>query len=319
MASSTASSVEIAHPDLHCVMRPGIMLSQNWRPLRSKVGEVLKALDGALEFPFFTEYQTIDIADVTERRAIAETLRRAQGALSYSFGRLQYEEGMNLSSLDDAVLGRSRDLALQHLDAARETGAQYVQLISGTAPADPNCRAQALDTLEMSLRILVERAASLSLMLLVEALDVRAHKKATLGFINEALDLVRCVDGPAFGLCVDTAHMKLNGEIVEEHLRELGPVAHEFHFCNCVCEPSHPLFGDQHIPIGLPGWLDVPAIARILSCGLRDSFWSPTRRMRTFCETKRLETMAPGDLVESIQHAFEQAWVLVQQGSLSQS
>jgi sugar phosphate isomerase/epimerase len=306
--SAARHKAEARCEELTGAMRPGLMLSQVWREARGAPGATAAALNAAGAFPFFKAFQIVDVPDAAERREIAEIVRRRDLSLTYSLSGLQYHEGVNPSALSEALRRDSIDSLSRHMVAAREAGAEFVQILGGMQPEDPSLRAEALVLFEKALGVLAERATELGLAIVVEPMDVAVHKKGTLGYTNEAVALVDRLSAPNLGLCVDTAHMYLNGEVVEDFLADVAPITGEFHFSNCVLENNHPLRGDHHIPFGPPGWLDEDAIARILLAGQQAGMWSPKKPTRTFCEIRRPEAMAPEELVLFCQQTLERAW-----------
>jgi len=291
--------------ELTDAMRPGLMLSQVWREARGAPGATAAALNAAGAFPFFKAFQIVDVPDAAERREIAEIVRRRDLSLTYSLSGLQYHEGVNPSALSEALRRDSIDSLSRPMGWGRAGRAESVWRMQ---PEDPSLRAEALVLFEKALGVLAERATELGLAIVVEPMDVAVHKKGTLGYTNEAVALVDRLSAPNLGLCVDTAHMYLNGEVVEDFLADVAPITGEFHFSNCVLENNHPLRGDHHIPFGPPGWLDEDAIARILLAGQQAGMWSPKKPTRTFCEIRRPEAMAPEELVLFCQQTLERAW-----------
>jgi len=290
---------------LSAYARPGLMLSQVWPDARDTEGETLRGLETALAHPFFETFHSVDVLFPKERAAIGRVARERKLDLTCGLSRIASHGKHHLSDLDE---GRREAAVAAHaavFDGAREMGARYVQVNSGPAPADPARRGEALARLEASLAALAEAAAP-DVGLLIEPLDVTVHKKGTLGYAPEALALCRAV--PGLGLCVDTAHMTLNGEAIEGALPALLPHTGEFHFCNCVTTPGHPLHGDHHVPFGPPGALDVADVGRIMAAAVRCGLFSREARPRVFCEERRTTGQAPEDVVDHARAVLEGGW-----------
>jgi len=274
-------------PALSDVMTPGLMISQARPDSREHEGETVEVLEAALAGRFFRAFQTVEIPCAEERQRIAAMIRRERVPLTCSLARVLNENGYDLSSSDQALRRRSIDGLTPYLDDAREQGADTIQLTSGPAPAGPTGRAEALDRLRDSLvEICRTASAPPQLKVIIEPLDVERHKKRALGSTREAVALVSDVrkDCANLVLCLDTAHMILNREDVFESLREAADYIDEWHFCNCVIDEDHPLFGDRHVPVGPPGALDLPDIADIMARGHRMGFFAAPRRPKVFCE-----------------------------------
>ena len=139
--------------------------------------------------------------------------------------------------------------------------------------------------------------------------DVFADKKKVLGFTDEAVAVVADVrqSFANVGLCLDTAHMLLNGEDVAASLVKARQYVSEFHFCNCVTHHDHELYGDKHLPFGLPGCLDVAQAAELLVCLDDLHVLEGTGAPKLFCEVLN-KSRHPKQGMAYIQSLFEAAW-----------
>ncbi|TVR05100.1 MAG: hypothetical protein EA403_03565 [Spirochaetaceae bacterium] len=267
---------------------PGVMISQTWPLACDAEGVTLTALRHVVDDGFFRAVQTVHVAASAERRDIAALVQETGLRYTYTLSRLQNRHGLNLSAPNRDERMKAVKSVEALLDDAREAGAHRVCVVSGPGPANIRERPGALESLKESLIHLAETASvPPGIELLIEPLDYMADKKQTLGTVNEGFALCEAVEtaGHRLGLCVDTAHMVLNGErIVGRNIQDQSGVApacdspnpavrfvREFHFCNAVLEPQHPLFGDRHLRFGAPGaiaigdlavWLDAMILLR---------------------------------------------------------
>jgi sugar phosphate isomerase/epimerase len=299
------------------VARPGILISNTWPTSRERSGDTLAAIETVLHHGFFEAFQTVEIPDRAERRAIASLLRQEGYPLTYCFTRVLNEAGLNLSDLDEENRRRSVERAIRGLDEAREAGASRVSVISGPRPADPARRAEAVERLGESL-IAICRAAQVepALALIIEPLDWNAHKRCSLGLTAEAVALCQAAarEGLALWVCVDTAHALLNGEDLLAALARAQSYLAEYHYCNCVLDPAHPLYGDWHLPFGLPGVVDVAAIARLMQESVAIGFFGPESRPAIFCEVLKRAQDEPLEVMQHCQAALQQAWAMQAEG-----
>jgi len=272
------------------VMQPGLMLAHlGPEGLRSE-GETLRLLEAGLEAEFYRGYQMLDCPYPEERKAIGAVCRSEGLALTYCLVGTLNRRRLNLSSLDEAARRGAVDGVIALLDDARELGATVTQVISGPAPEDPERRGEALARFGDSMAALCEATGDLALT--IEPLDVGAHKRQTLGFTAEALELANRHEN--LFLCLDTSHMLLNGENITESLGAAGVQTAEFHFCNCATDPESPFYGDLHtLPLGGPGRLSVVDAVDILVFGIDEGIFSAARSCRIFYEvTDRDEDVA---------------------------
>ena len=111
-------------------------------------------------------------------------------------------------------------------------------------------------------------------------------------------------------LCLDTAHMLLNGEDPMDALAFAQPYVAEFHYCNCVTDASHPLFGDRHLHFGSPGVVDVETISRFMQRSVDIAFFGPEARPRIYCEVLKRDQDDPLQVMRHCRDALERAWNL---------
>jgi sugar phosphate isomerase/epimerase len=183
--------------------------------------------------------------------------------------------------------------------------------VSGNQPEDPALRSKALEGLEEAMEQVCLAASRRGDMgVVIEPLDYFAHKKATLGSTDEAIEICRRLDGSGLklSLCIDTAHLILNREDVVKAVEKARPHMVDFHFCNAVTDTNHDLFGDRHLPFGAPGEVDVDVIAGIMTAFSKSGFLSSGHRPRIFCEVMTQEGMEPMGTVAHCQDSLEQAW-----------
>lgn len=269
------------------ITKPGIMLSQVHPTARDHEGETLRSLEMALEKDFFEAYQTVEVNSSTERKQIAKIISEQKLSLTCSLSRVQIDNDFNLSSLDENLRQKSVEQLKPFFDNVREEGAKYVQVLSGPRPDDKKLRHAALEQLKISLIELCEITSEKpALKIIIEPLDFDVHKKGTLGSTHEAVELLKSVRKlyQNITLCLDTSHMILNGENSIESLQLAVDFADEFHFCNCVTDADHPLYGDYHIPFGSPGRIDIEDIARIMIASTEIGYYNTKRRPAIFCE-----------------------------------
>jgi sugar phosphate isomerase/epimerase len=277
------------------------MISQTWPTACDSDGATLDAFVQVIEDGFFQALQTVHVSSPAERHRIADLVRQTGLHYTYNLARLQNKQGLNLSSLNHPARMKSVEVVAALLDDAREAGASSVCVVSGPRPQGEAERVAGLESLQDSMeRIAGAAMVSPRVELLIEPLDYFADKKHTLGTVREGLELCNSVNlqGQNLGLCVDTAHMMLNGEqFADRPGSNLGqPVVaagkpdlllqfvREFHLCNAVTEAHHPFFGDRHLRFGTPGGLGEEDLATVLSdvIHLRGVGTEPV--LRVYCE-----------------------------------
>lgn len=307
-------------PEFAEVATPGVIVSNAWPVSRETEGATARAIEAVLEHhPFFEAFQTVDIPFAAERRRVRELLGAAGRPHTYTLTRVFAENEANLSSLDQGERERAADLFIRCLDDASECGASTVCMVSGRRPEEPSARAEALRGFEETMARICRAARDHDLLVEIEPLDHEAHKCGTLGTTDEAVAMCERLKsaGTRMGLCIDTAHLLLNGEDVVRSVAMARPHITEFHFCNPVTERGHPLFGDNHIPFGPPGVVDVDEIAGWMRQMTADGFLSPESRPPVFCEVWKPETMTSLEVVEACERMLRDAWEVARSASAS--
>ena len=269
------------------VAKPGLMISQTWPKSREVEGQTLEVIEKALDERYFKAFQTVEIPYTNERKMIAELLGSQNLPLNYCVARVMNENKLNLSDMDRKNRKKSVDHLIHCMDDARAAGSKAFSLISGPKPYDHMKRSEALNYLKDSLAQLCKEAKkSPPLKIVIEPLDFDVHKKNTLGTTEEAVQI--CYDlqqeGLDLWLCIDTAHAMLNNEDPLEALTLSLPYTAEFHFCNCVIDPSDQLYGDYHTSFGEPGILDVSGISRMMAKMLDMDYLNTTDQPPIMCE-----------------------------------
>jgi len=266
--------------DIKSVSTPTCMISQYWPTSREIEGETLAAIQWVLQDGFFEAFQTVEVPYPDERASIAAIMNERDLYLDYCIARVLNENNANLSALDDDIRTRSVQLVKDQLQDAREIGASSISFVGGLRPEDMGMRSRALEALQRSM---VEVCAYASenfpgIKIMLEALDVNADKKHAFGYKEDALALVEYVasKGQKLYINVDTAHVWLNNEDPIAFLESIRPYVHEFHFCNCVVDTSHELFGDKHIEFGEPGLMTYEMMHELLNKLVANNFLNQT-------------------------------------------
>lgn len=263
---------------LNSVARPGAIISQLWPLADQRPGESLHGIAALADEDFFEAVLASPMGEASERREVAALIGERDIKLTYGMIPLITAQGWSLSTGDDELRARSIAAIQQRCDEAREAGAIGIMVSPGPAPASEPERQQALARLTESLQAICAAAPDLRVM--IEPLDVLAHKKQALGYTPEAIELARTVieGGGNFALCLDTAHMALNEEDVAAALTAGSPYASTWHFCNAVTTLGHEQYGDHHPPLGAPGYLDLAGMADLLALGREIGFFGTQRR-----------------------------------------
>jgi sugar phosphate isomerase/epimerase len=177
-------------------------------------------------------------------------------------------ENLSLSSLEAGLRRKSVERIKSCLPLAAECGATEIGLISGADPGAGQRRAAA-ECLADSLLTVCSAAAGFGISVILEPLDRGAHKNGLIGPSHEAVALMDAVALPHIGLAWDSAHAALNNEDLEQTIESARRHIRQIHLSNAVLDSTSPLFGDHHMPIGTPGFLDYERILCLFKCQRR--------------------------------------------------
>jgi sugar phosphate isomerase/epimerase len=245
----------------------GIMISQIWPDACCHHGATMGAMSRVLDTGFFQAIQTVHIDSGRERRLVRDRIEAEGIELTYCIARRFSKEKLNLSSLDEAVRRHSCAEAIRALAEARECGATRMSFVSGPNSPQSGTRGKGLAALLRSFEEIAVQAMSDPVVVpVIEPLDIEADKRGTLGTVEEAARICRELRklGLTAMVCADTAHMILNGEDPVTATVSCGDLLAEFHLSNPVLFAQDTLYGDRHIPFGLPGALMSHDLSRIV-------------------------------------------------------
>lgn len=301
--------------ELYEIATPGCMISQHWPRSRETEGETLAAIEWVLEEGFFRAFQTVEVPYSAERRAIAELLAPDGLYLDYCVARVLNENGGNLSSLDEAQRNHSVTIVNRQMADATEIGASALSVISGKRPNNLSQRSSALDALRQSMEEIGNYAATNypGLSVLIEPLDVDADKRHTFGYLNdiEWLGQALATKNVSLNLILDTAHSWLNQEDPLATLQKIRSQVREFHFCNCVTDPAHKLYGDKHMALGEPGIVTPSALTQLVAALRETNFLNEKDKPYLFFEIMKPKTENSHAHVMNCQQFFTESLAMV--------
>jgi len=115
------------------------------------------------------------------------------------------------------------------------------------------------------------------------------------------------------GIELDMAHVPLMRESFDAAVSAAAPHLKRVHLGNCVLkDPSHPLYGDVHPPIGIDGGeIDVPELAAILRCLLDVGYLNRENRGALLLEMIPWPGKTVGETVADGFDRLRRAWALV--------
>lgn len=176
---------------------------------------------------------------------------------------------LSASTTDNKKYKQTLEKIDQLIDVAYEGNCEFFGIASGpTIEADTV--ENGLDQFENTIHYVYEKIKDTNMKIIIEPLDQFAHKKFLIGdtdrlgkFMNR-FDDTDLIKNKRLGFCYDTAHFALNEDHFDESIPHLNKYATKIHLSNAVLNPNHKLYGDHHIPLGDPGFMNSQTAKHIL-------------------------------------------------------
>lgn len=243
---------------------PTLLLPEVYFPHVNEKGYLAKKIEDVAEEAFYGGVEIASIHDASDRKRVKEASTHAGLTVVQWMTSLITENELDLSAVDTTVRLNAVEKIKRNLYLATECGATHVALITGPDPG-VKLRKEANERLYESLCKICAVTSDYGINLLVEPLDRNVHKKRFLGPTDESIELISRVkdNHRNIGLAFDTAHAALNGENIQEAVDLSGSHISQLHLSNAVLDQSNPLFGDNHMPIGDPGFLNFESVMEL--------------------------------------------------------
>lgn len=270
---------------------------------------------------------TIPYGDRYRERAI-RLVKGCGKAICYD-GYLMPTRKIPLGTLSPTERAQILVLAKEQVDVAYEVGAFLFMQSVGADPG-PEQRSRAYEGLSEYIRELSaymrRRGSALGMQPIsfaVELMDREIDRKSLCGPTAEVVAyLDRLVSAvPEVGLVPDMAHVPLMRETFEQTLVESRRYIKHIHVGNCIQQDrSHPWWGDQHPPIGIPGGeVDVPELRRILGTLWDLGYLGPAARGTLTLEIRAFPGKTVEETIVDNLGRLEQAWRELRQNPLERS
>jgi len=258
-------------------------------------------------------FEVLDLwipADPAVARRETAACRDSGKLIVYNVGRRAGQPAPQPAALDDDVWQRSLDFYRRELDRALAAGAAKVVTNSGAD--NPAAREAARERL-VRFCVALCRHVPPGVTILIEPTDRDLDKRKLIGPHAEAADLCRRLhaEGCAnFASMIDMGHVPLMGETLAQAFRDSAGCIGHLHLGNCILRnPQHPLFGDKHVPWGIPESEYGPeALAECLALGLAAGYLGPASRGTASFEMRPYPDLGPEASIERFLATLAEAW-----------
>lgn len=182
-------------------------------------------------------------------------LRGCGKVINYNIGDRAGERPCFPCSPDKADRIYTYDTLMREIEYALAVGSKKIVFASGKDVPDDRERAK-----ERLGELIVTIAKQLprDVVLALEPTDRDIDKHFLLGPLDETVDFIKKCRryAPTLGLLLDMCHVPLMHETLESAMEKVDDTLVHIHLGNCkLDDPTHPFYGDKHIPWGYEGAL----------------------------------------------------------------
>ena len=239
-----------------------------------------------------------------EEKAI---LRGCGKVINYNIGDRAGEEPIFPCSPDKSERVRAYDTLMREVEYALEIGSKKIVFASGRDL--PEDREGAKERLA-ELIVTIARQLPRDVILALEPTDRDIDKRFLLGPLDETVDFIKKVRRYAknLGLLLDMCHIPLMHETLESAIEKVDDTLVHIHLGNCkLDDPTHPFYGDKHIPWGYPGALyDENEGVKFLEMLEKIGYFDKNGATVSF-EMRPYDGMSPEESLKRFVEVFERA------------
>lgn len=277
-------------------LRPSLLIPEMFSPIANNDRNILEVIRRASEIGFYEGMETGMIFDNKVASEIHYECENKGLCLTQWSNLTLIKENLNLSSLNKEVRRTSLVRVKELIYLSAKCGAKTFALTSGPDP-EATYREEAKKCLADSLFEICNEVKQYSkdMDVVLEHLDRYVHKKQLLGPVDETVSFLMSIhkDCPNMYLGWDAAHAALGGENLITTLHQAAPIMPQMHLSNAVLDPNNPLYGDNHMKYGAPGFLTTEIAAELLKTAV--SLDTPKERHGIFT-TVEVRTKQGDDL-----------------------
>jgi sugar phosphate isomerase/epimerase len=284
-------------------------------------GPILETMEKILSDDYFTAIEVTWINDPKVRKGAAAMLAAAHVDVIFAGQPPLLTQKLSLNDPDGAGRKRAIDQCKRSADQAYELGARILAVLSGPDPGEAardSQKALLADSLKQICTYAQEQGKDYPLAIALESFDREYDKRSLIGPTKEAAQIAEEVkkEFSNFGLLIDLSHQPLVGESV--HAMVIDSIDHliQVHIGNCVMrEKSHPSYGDQHPPFGIPGGEnDVEQVKRFLEALIYAGYFkknTPTSMPVVSFEVKPRPGEPASVVIANAKRTLNEAWAKI--------
>ncbi len=249
---------------------PSILFNNVFDPVSKDEAEVMKYYRDLYSTYEYESLETRLIFDKEIRKEFAEFVSENNISVTiWSTSNLNNKK-LYLADPDEEKRQEAVSYMKKLIDLSVKANAEFVGFTSGKKILPDSEMKQQVQSFEKSVVELidyVEQYEQIELML--EPLDTEADKKFVVGSTDYVVDFFERLENQdklkRISVCIDTAHIVLNNECAAKSMERLSKYSQRIHLANAVLDRENELFGDKHIRMGSPGFLNQKVAIKLLN------------------------------------------------------
>lgn len=295
-------------------MKVGIILHMAFDGLVTGEGPILESLNKIVKDDYFEVVEVTQMKDPSVRKVARDMIQCGHMKVVYGGQPRLLTTGMNINDLDE----EKRKVAIQSLkegiDEAYELNAVGFSYLAGRY--EEKTKEKSFEALVKSSREICEYAKSKGNMpVTLEVFDYDIDKKSLIGPVDMAKRFaeVMTAEYDNFGLMVDSSHIPMLRETLEENLIPIKDYIKHAHMGNTVIkDPSFPAYGDSHPRFGFPNSEnDVEELAAYLRMLIQIGYLNEKDRPIVSFEVKPFGDEESEVVIANAKRTLNLAWELV--------
>lgn len=295
-------------------MKVGIILHMAYDGLAKGEGPILECLEKIAADDYFEAVEVTQMKDPAVRQAAARLIQTAHMTVAYGGQPRMLTTGLNINDLNEE--GRQEALASLKagIDEAYELSAAGFSFLAGRY--EEETKEESYQALVASTKELCAYAKEKGDMpVVLEVFDYDIDKKSLIGPASLAKRYAEEITAEYdnFGLMVDSSHIPMLHETIEESILPVKEYIWHAHMGNTVIkDASLQGYGDQHPRFGFPGSEnDVEELAHYLRTLLEIGFLNEENRPIVSFEVKPQPGESSEAVIANAKRTLNLAWELV--------
>ena len=259
--------------DTRSYIIPTAILWESYNEHTEDKNFMANVVEKVLQDGFYKSMELKSIADKSERKRINAALSKSNIYTSVWISKSLATQNLDINSLDENLRKKTVDEVRKNIDLACEMGANAIALDGGNNVGIFK-RSVAYEALIKSLSEVADYAKKAKLDVLIESDDRFAHRKKLLSLVDDVHEVIELLrkDHKNVFISFDTAHVALNRENMISSFDTLSPFISQVHLSNAILDINDPLYGDNHIAPGYPGFLTIKKAADLILHAKYDGF-----------------------------------------------